>query len=120
MFGVGGGNRDLGEEVFPAGAEPKPPTAQLLNQPAAPRPGQGLRLGKIAGVVQPGRGIAQTTQAPKGAEGEGGAGAFPGRGITQTIRGLMRDTFAESSGGLEPVLQAQTGKIGKVGRVAGH
>ena len=86
----------------PARAKPQPPAAQLLNQPAAPRPGS------------------QMDQVTKGAEGEGGAGAFPGRGITQTIRGLMRDTFAESSGGLEPVLQAQTGKIGKVGRVAGH
>ena len=62
--------------------KPRPPAAQLLNQPAAPRPGsqidqvakgeegeggcprpgQGLRLGKIAAVVQPGRGIAQNTR----------------------------------------------------------
>ena len=31
-------------------------------QLAAPRPGQGTRLGKIAAVVQPGRGIAQNTR----------------------------------------------------------
>ena len=86
----------------PARAKPQPPAAQLLNQPAAPRPGSLI------------------DQVALSEEEEGGAVEFPGRGIVQVTRGLMRDTFGESSGGLEPVLQAQTGKIGKVGRVAGH